>query len=227
MSSASRLKMYSALAAAPCAAIGGIPAEAFAAPQPDTVTTAQMNGSTSFVSANAFTAAGLQFQAFLYEYSSRSSSGGLQLADGDRNGPASLMRFFAVDSVAKSISWNAGFDKENRGYGGWQVFISSSSSTNMVGTMEGSGYLGFAVENQDTDTYVAGWVQFDLNRTLGNGENGSFFKILCYEYRAGDENTTILMPATTGGSTPVPGIGGLAGLAMGAAGVRRKRQRKA
>ena len=101
-----RLKMYSALAAAPCAVIGGIPVKAFAAPDPGGIT-AQLNGTESSVSVDAFTAAGLQFQAFMFKASLSSLSiGGLQLAPDDRGstyggnfyGLASKMKFFAVDS---------------------------------------------------------------------------------------------------------------------------------
>ena len=49
-----------------------------------------------------------------------------------------------------------------------------------------------------------------------------------WNFNVGDSSTAITMPANSGGGGgAVPGIGGLAGLAMGAAGMRRKRQRVA
>ena len=66
MSSTNRLKTYTVLAVAPCAALGGIAVEAHAAPGQVPVT-AQLNGSipnmASQVLVNAFTAASIQFQA--------------------------------------------------------------------------------------------------------------------------------------------------------------------
>ena len=64
MSDSNRLKTYAALAAAPCAALGGIAVEAHAAPG-QVPATAQLNNN-SWNSANAFTAADIQFQAFAF-----------------------------------------------------------------------------------------------------------------------------------------------------------------
>ena len=230
MTSTNRLKVYSALAAAPCAAVGGIAAETHAAPGAGNVpVTAQLQGGDSFMSSNAFTAAGLQFQAFVFSRSSGSQSGGLQLLDSDRSNPAGEVRFWAFDSASQVISWNAaGYDQSNSGYGGRQIFSYSGTTTYMMGTgLSASGnYMGFAVQNEDSGTYVAGWVQMAFDFSAGNVANGAYVTIMDWSFNTGDVNTSITMPAT-GGGTPVPGIGGLAGLAMGAAGLRRKRQRVA
>ena len=221
MSDSNRLKTYAALAAAPCAALGGIAAETHAAPG-QVPATAQLNNST-FTSVDAFTAADLQFQAFAFYSSAFSSSGGLQIAGPDRN-KAGDMKFWGVETGSQTISFNAtGFDKSNGGYGGWNN--AGTQRTSMVGTgPSGSGYLGFAVQNENTGTYVAGWVNFTYDRSLG--ANGSFFTINSWLFNTGDVTTSITMPGTAA-SGAVPGIGGLAGLAMGAAGLRRKRQRVA
>ncbi|HAC08510.1 MAG TPA: hypothetical protein DCG14_02535 [Phycisphaerales bacterium] len=96
----------------------------------------------------------------------------------------------------------------------------------MVGTTKGSGYLGFAVERVDTEvsTFVAGWIHFTLDRTIGED---SYFTINNWAFETGDVTTSITMPASPpqGGSGAVPGLGGLAALAIGAAGVRSRRQR--
>ena len=225
MTCTTRLKTYTALAAAPCAALGGIAAETHAAPGSVGVT-AQLQGGSSFVSVNAFTAADLQFQAFAFQWSAGSLSGGLQLASGDRGNPAGYMRFWSFDSASQVISWNAaGSDRSNRGFGG----ISASSSMMGTGVSATGNYMGFAVQNEDTGTYVAGWVQMAFDFSAGNVANGSYVTIMDWSFNTGDVNTSITMPGSPpqGGSGAVPGVGGLAGLAMGAAGLRRKRQRVA
>ena len=228
MTTTNRLKVYSALAAAPCAALGGIAAETHAAPSPSPdPPLAQLQGTTSFLYVDAFTAADLQFQAFIFS-TTFAQSGGLQLAREDRShsaGPAGLMKFWSEASWSSQvISWYAsGVGKTNQGYGG--RFLDSTTSTFLMGTGDvGTGYLGFAVQNKDTDTYVAGWVKVMYDFSLGNTTDGSYVTIVDWAFNTGDINTSITMAASEGG-TPVPGIGGLAGLAMGAAGLRRKRQR--
>ena len=232
MTCTARLKTYTALAAAPCAALGGIAAETHAAPGNVPVTAQLQGGTTIFVKLDAFTAADLQFQAFVF--ASSSSSGGLQLDTNDRtfnSGPAGVMRFWGMDSAAQVISWNAaGYDQSNDGYGG-RINWSASSRTYMMGEGEsGSGnYMGFAVQNMDTGTYVAGWVQMAFDFSARNVANGAYVTIMDWSFNTGDVNTSITMPGSPpqGGSGAVPGVGGLAGLAMGAAGLRRKRQRVA
>ena len=234
MTTADRLKVYSAFAAAPCVVIGGTPVTAHAAPAPGGIT-AQWSGTFETVQADAFTAAGLQFQAFFQRSSSSTfSMGGLRLAPSDRGtyyngnfyGLAGTMKFFAVDSNPQTISWNAsGVANSNPGYGGWSA-ASWSVYSSMVGTTKGSGYLGFAVERVDTEvsTFVAGWIHFTLDRTIGAD---SYFTINDWAFETGDVTTSIVMPGTPsqGSSGTVPGISGLAALAIGAAGVRSRRQR--
>ena len=228
MTRTTRLKTYTALAAAPCAALGGIAAETHAAPGSVAVT-AQLQGGTSFVYVNDFTAADLQFQAFVFDLSPGSFSGGLQIAGSDRgqsSGPAGYMRFWSFDSASQVISWNAaGSDRSNRGFGG----ISASCSMMGTGDSATGNYMGFAVQNEDTGTYVAGWVQMAFDFSAGNVANGSYVTIMDWSFNTGDVNTSITMPGSPpqGGSGAVPGVGGLAALAMGAAGLRRKRQRVA
>ena len=235
MSDSNRLKTYAALAAAPCAALGGIAVEAHAAPGGNVPVTAQLTGGNSFVSANAFTAASLQFQAFVWcSNSGTGSSGGLQLLNADRSGsgPAGQMRFFGAEFASQVISWSAaGRDKSNTGYGGRANFggstssSSSSPATFIMGTgVSGAGnYMGFAVENTNTGTYVAGWVKMAFD---WSDRSSAFVTIQDWAFNTGDSTTSITMPGTQP-SGAVPGVGGLAGLAMGAAGLRRKRQRVA
>ena len=93
----------------------------------------------------------------------------------------------------------------------------------MMGTADaGTGSMGFAVQNTDTSTYVAGWVKLAFD--WSGGFSSAFVTIQDWDFNTGDINTSITLPA---GSGVVPGVGGLAGLAMGAVGLRRKRQRVA
>ncbi len=229
MTSATRLKTYTALAAAPCAALGGIAAETHAAPGSLGVT-AQLQGGSSFIQASAFTAVGLQFQAFVFDRSWRSSQlGGLQIYGPDRI-DAGKMRFWSFDSASQTISWNAaGYDESNGGYGGRKVLSQGNSYMMGTGVSATGNYMGFAVQNTDSGEYVAGWVQMAFDFSAGNVANGSYVTIMDWSFNTGDVNTSITMPGSPpqGGSGAVPGVGGLAGLAMGAAGLRRKRQRVA
>ena len=223
MSDSNRLKTYAALAAAPCAALGGIAVEAHAAPGGNVPVTAQLNGGGNFVFENAFTAASLQFQAFVAysNVNSDFSSGGLNVV-----GQVGQMRFFGVESASQVISWSAaGMDKSNGGFGGRSNF-GSPSATFMMGTgVSGAGaYMGFAVEKWNTGTYVAGWVKMAFD--YSGGMSSAFVTIQDWDFNTGDSTTSITMPGTAA-SGAVPGVGGLAGLAMGAAGLRRKRQRVA
>ena len=228
MNPSARLKTYTALAA-PCAALGGIAAETHA--QGSVAVTAQLQGGTSLFAADAFTVAGLQFQAFVFDRGSGSQSGGLQIATANRP-DAGSMRFWSLDSASQTISWNAaGYDRSNSGFGGRYSFSVVDIYTFMMGTgVSATGnYMGFAVQNDNTGTYVAGWVQMAFDYSAGNVANGSYVTIMDWSFNTGDVNTSITMPGSPpqGGSGAVPGVGGLAGLAMGAAGLRRKRQRVA
>jgi len=134
-----------------------------------------------------------------------------------------MMRFWGVEPNSQVICWSAaGFDRSNNGFSGFDA-----NATFMIGAVtSGSGDLGFSVENTATDTSVAGWVQFTYHRSQGSGAKGRFFTIDRWNFNTGDVRTSIMMPAT-GPSAAVPGVGGLADLAMGAAGLRLKRHRVA
>jgi hypothetical protein len=241
MNSVSRLQKYSALAAAPCAslgagalgvgalgalAVGGISVEATA----DGIATVTASSSDAGRSREAvFSAGGIDFNVFANWYNSSSwyfASMGLSISNRHNAGP---MKFWAGGTQSKEISdFATGVGHTNSGYGGSLVSTSGGSqfrSFNELGTGEtGSDrYLGFFVQNELTSDYVAGWINFDFERALGIRS----FTINAWAFNVGDSDTSITMPANGGAAAPVPGIGGLAALAMGAAGVRRKRQRVA
>ena len=227
MNSVSRLQKYSALAAAPCAALGGLAAvggisvEATAGGGFPTTVTA--NAGQSFSYKAVFNAGGIDFNVFAMWSSNNSASMGLSIEGpqrGTRGGAAGQIQFWSGGTQSKVISSSAtGAGLTNAGYGGSQI-----NNFNLLGTGDtGSNrYLGFFVQNTATADYVAGWINFDFNRSSGQRS----FTINSYSVDVAGSGATITMPAN-GGAAAVPGIGGLAGLAMGAAGLRRKRQRVA
>ena len=129
------------------------------------------------------------------------------------------MKFWSGGTQSKVISAGAtGAGETNNGHGGSQLGINGSYLLG-TGTTGSNRYLGFFVQNTVTTDYVAGWINFDFDRSAGQRS----FTINSWNFDVG-ANASVTMPANGGA---VPGIGGLAGLAMGAAGMRRKRQRVA
>ena len=222
MNSVSRLQKYSALAAAPGAAlgglaVGGISVEATAGG----VTTVTANAGASWMSTDLFNAGGIGFNVWAFFGSTNSASMIFAINSSQRStsgGTAGQIQFWSGAGQSKVISANAtGADYTNNGFGGSQIPNFDLLGT---GTTGSNRYLGFFVQNTSTGTdYVAGWINFDFDRSAGQRS----FTINSYSVDVG-ANASITMPANGGA---VPGIGGLAGLAMGAAGMRRKRQRVA
>ena len=108
--------------------------------------------------------------------------------------------------------------------GGFRIVDPSGSKADFgYGQFEGRFYVGFtyadvdSLQGGDIDFY-AGWIELTL------GQDGDFLSLTidrwAYESTPGQA-------ASIPGGTPVPGVGGLLALAMGAAGVRGRRQRVA
>jgi hypothetical protein len=216
-----RLQKYSALAAAPCAALGGLAVGGISVEATAGVTTTVAAGqghlASTWNSQAVFAAGGIDFNVFAFFSSNNSASMGLSIDDRQ---DAGQMQFWSGGTQSKVISSGAtGAGLTNNGYGGSQV-----NNFNLLGTGDtGSNrYLGFFVQHTPSSNYVAGWINFDFDRSSGQRS----FTINSYSVDVAGSGATITMPANSGGGA-VPGIGGLAGLAMGAAGLRRKRQRVA
>ena len=225
MNSVSRLQKYSALAAAPGAALGGLAVGGISVEATAGVTTtvAAGQGHLAAIWSNqaVFNAGGIDFNVFAFFGSTNSASMGLSINFPDRNF-AGQIKFWSGGTQSKVISAGAtGAGLTNAGFGGSAA--GGFGNFNLLGTgVTGSNrYLGFFVQNFVTTDYVAGWINFDFDRSAGQRS----FTINSWNFDVG-ANASVTMPANSGGGA-VPGIGGLAGLAMGAAGMRRKRQRVA
>lgn len=221
----SKLARYAAVALLPTAATSVAVADTYDGFSDTPVTVNSANGyndpsvsSGAFDSAILFTAAGLQFRAFAFHstnvtFSHYRSAGVSCLTQG-----LSDVKWFGSNSASRVISAGASADNTNFGFGGW-----SYSSFYMANFMSegGEGYFGFSATYTETSQTVNGWVQYS-NLTQSNTNVG--LTILSWAYNV---DAAITMPSNQGSSTPVPGLGGLAALACGAAGMRRNRNRVA
>lgn len=98
--------------------------------------------------------------------------------------------------------------------------ISNYSNTNSPTLAEGTHLIGFAYSGDLGRTFEYGWVNYTLTFDADGLES---FVLNSWAYNnTADEGIVMGQQQST---SAVPGIGGLAALAMGAAGVRGRRQR--
>ena len=98
----------------------------------------------------------------------------------------------------------------------WYGATNSHTTSNDIQNNIFSGETGaFAIRFNDGGDYHYGWVEVSMD-TAG---------IITVDRWALESTANTSAEYSPAGSTPVPGIGGLAALAMGAAGVRSRRQR--
>ena len=97
------------------------------------------------------------------------------------------------------------------------------STSKAKGTMEGQVYIGLLLPSTGVDGFGGvfnyGW----LDITVGLNEEDKFFLTLNRWAYESDVETAAAIPS----GSVVPGVGGLAALAFGAAGIRRRRERVA
>ena len=137
----------------------------------------------------------------------------------------------AIDPISKKARhFNAGdsVDSNNKGSsnasgGKSKVFAGESKQKSFSkGVMDGQTFLGFSVPLDGLGVEAANYGWFDL--TLGKDESGNLSLTINRWAYESDPGIAAQIP---GGGNPVPGVGGLLGLAMGAAGVRHRRERVA
>ena len=106
----------------------------------------------------------------------------------------------------------------------YTVFSTNVASLSFYSTALGAGsnkLLAFRVE-EGTDTFY-GWIDYTLSFT--DIYSGYTFTVNAWAYNDVSGQGIIAGQNTAAGSQAVPGLGGLAALAIGAAGVRSRRQR--
>lgn len=215
-----RLASYVCLAAGPAVATSSAIADTYTGSGAGPITATAYNPGTTawaYQKVTAFTAASLQFQAFATNDAASYGSGGawFQIDPSDR-AAAGDMRFYLPGSASRVIAGTGqngtDHDAMNSGYAGFSTWGAPFGLL----SANSSGYLGFSVTNDDT---VNGFIQYSITTTADTYA----FTILSWAYNV---NGAITMPANSG-APAVPGLGGLAALAFGAAGVRRKRTRVA
>ena len=125
--------------------------------------------------------------------------------------------FATVDGGA---SIGAGFSGPT--YASFSMFFASSAMTNSSsnGMSTGTSVLMGVAISDGTDTYY-GW----MNYTLSMYQGEFTFTINSWAFNDVAGQGIIAGQNVAAGSNAVPGLGGLAALAMGAAGVRSRRQR--
>jgi len=101
------------------------------------------------------------------------------------------------------------------------VDTKSKQKSEVKGVMDGRTFLGFSVPLDGLGVEASNYGWFDL--TLGEDESGNLSLTINRWAYESDPGIAAQIP----GENPVPGVGGLLGLAMGAAGVRRRRERVA
>lgn len=218
-----RFAAYAALAAVPCVAGTAAVADTYDGSGNTPVTASSVQ--QTWAEETVFVAAGLRFKAFAFNSvwnGDRFASAAFGLETSDRSSGGGLgrsMKFFLGGSAARTVSASAAAD--------FSAFFAGYANDNQVNDYTGAtrrfdvgtGHLGFSVLNSVTGDTVNGFIEYTV--TLGTGYTS--FTVSNWAYNI---DGAITMPANGGGGA-VPGLGGLAALACGAAGVRRNRNRVA
>jgi hypothetical protein len=115
-----------------------------------------------------------------------------------------LAAFYAVTDYVKSIS-------------------SFSSAATDPSLAAGRNLIGIALSGDLGATFNYGWIDYEL--TFDGSGGLQAFTIHGWAYNTNSDEGIVMGQQQAAGSQAVPGLGGLAALAMGAAGVRSRRQR--
>ena len=173
-----------------------------------------IQGSSETEKITLFTLAGQDFNAFAFRTGSWSGFGfatvginvdedGLGIGTVESGSTISAGASFVFSYVNNSMYFDDG----------------TMTSQNSVGMpIETSVLLGFSIS--DTDATFYGWINYSLSMSQGEYT----FTVNSWAYND-VANQGIIAGQNTAAGSAVPGLGGLAALAIGAAGVRSRRQR--
>ena len=216
MSSQSNRLMFYAHAAAPfmiasMAAAGGF----------DGYGNTAVNSTNTFDYSPLFTAIGFDFGAYAGNWTNQGGFGGSAGIGIPFSQRADLGTFRFFKSSETTISYGLTGNRSALGYGGFASNASWTFAAPDIITANGSGYFGLAALNTSTNDTVSAWFKYEHQWNSSTG----FHSLTITEW-AYNINNSIAMPQNSGGGA-VPGLGGLAALACGAAGMRRNRQRVA
>ena len=163
-----------------------------------------------------FTLLGITFQAFNTQGGSWSASGS---ARAYFRGTNTNVQFSMVSS---GVSIGSGFSGNSYSIWNSMLFFGGSMDSSSDFLTLGSGEIvGFSLTDSGDNYY--GWIAYDLSMSEGEYTftvNGWAYNDVANEGIIAGENRAA-------GSSAVPGLGGLAALAIGAAGIRSRRQRVA
>ena len=211
----SRLKNYAVAAggAAALAATGLAGADI----QQRTGATPILVGYAPTGSTDLFTINGNQFVASNQLYGSLSNGGTASAIIWGTGGTIYWSMVNADDSIGIGFTGLSA-----SGISNWMSFSNNSISNTSGDLQLGAGMIvGFAFTDiSGGDTYY-GWVAYDLSRSEGRYS----FTVNGWAYNDVAGEGSIAGQNQAAGSSAVPGLGGLAALAIGAAGVRSRRQR--
>ena len=217
MSASVRLARYATLAAVPATVTASAVADTYHASSNTPVSMTRHGSTSSTLAMQLFTAASMRF-------SMRGYAGGWGAWASFRRhwadaGPGAdgHVRFFSDGSSDRVISTSAVADYTDFSGAEW---VSSANADGWL--TDGRRFLGFSVKDGNLTRTVNGFVEYEIDW------DGSTLQFTIWNW-AYNIDAPITMPANfqSGGGGAVPGLGGLAALACGAAGVRRRRQRVA
>ena len=133
-----------------------------------------------------------------FAYGTVAISNGMTISTSFLNGSVANVRYYSIINAVASLSTTSG---------------ALGAGSNKL--------LAFRVE-EGTDTFY-GWIDYTLSFT--DIYSGYTFTVNAWAYNDVSGQGIIAGQNTAAGSQAVPGLGGLAALAIGAAGVRSRRQR--
>lgn len=188
-----------------------------------TGTWGQLNGET------LFSFAGVAILASNNDSASQwgNTNGSTQFAGAKIRGSSGSNAIFQAVSAGATIDENLGSNKSSKAVNpkaaNLRNFQSSSvvSSISFGGLGTGNEQLVAFVLIGESETNYYGWI----NYTLSFSEGSYGFTINSWAYNDVSGQGIIAGQNTAAGSSAVPGLGGLAALAIGAAGLRSRRQR--